>query len=109
PELGIADVTKAVPQLGGYGLEHCRRLNGHARRYLAMAHADVCDRRVSEETVDRGDDVGRDMLQHRSMCAADRQMQCPARLLPCRKAYHGGLRNLGQFRTDNFAPATDHR
>src|SRR3546814_10249742 len=35
-EFGVADVAQAVSQLGGYGFQHGRRLNGRGARDLAV-------------------------------------------------------------------------
>src|SRR3546814_10989446 len=64
-EFGVADVAQAVSQLGGYGFQHGRRLNGRGARDLAVGPAAGGDGGVAEEAVDGGDAVGRDMLKHR--------------------------------------------
>src|SRR3546814_16923050 len=64
---------------------------------------------VAEEAVDGGDEVGRDMLKHRRVGAADRQVQRAARFLSHRKADHRGLGDVGESVADNFAPAAEHR
>ena len=108
-KLRVADVAQAVPQFGGYGFQHGWRLNGRGGRDLPVRHADGGDRGIAEEAVDRGDDVGRDMLEHRRVRAADRQVQRPARLLPRGKADHRGLGDVGEAVADDLAPAADHR
>src|SRR3546814_9014830 len=49
-KLRVADVAEAVPQLGGYGFQNCRRLNGRGGGDLAVRHADAGDRGIAEET-----------------------------------------------------------